>query len=75
MTRSAALAVLALALALAACVPPPNTPPVRLAGAPKPGEVGYDPHACGGDHGMLEQLTEDDRGRVRIGPPEMSICP
>jgi hypothetical protein len=70
---------LALALMLGACALPPPGPPLaqeaQLAIAPKSGEIGYDAHACGGDHGMLEQLSDQDRGRVRLGPPEMSICP
>jgi len=76
---------LAAALALAACaVPPPAareasghgaTGPAFLPGAPKPGDSAYDEHACGGDHGMLEEMSDDDRGRLRIGPPQMSICP
>ena len=65
----------ALALLLAACGGPGTSPLARLAGAPKPGEYGYDINACGGDHGMLEEITETDRGRIRLGPPEMSICP
>ncbi len=74
----------ALAMLAGACAVPPPTPqgianaaarrPAFLPGAPKPGEVAYNEHACGGDHGMLEELNDDDRGRLRIGPPEMSIC-
>ncbi|HXE17823.1 MAG TPA: hypothetical protein VN632_11370 [Stellaceae bacterium] len=45
-----------------------------LPGAPRPGEFGYDEHACGGDHGMLEEMNDNDRGRPHIGPPQMSIC-
>ena len=45
-----------------------------LPGAPKPGDPGYDPGACGADHGMAEQWADDLRGYPRIGPPEMSIC-
>jgi hypothetical protein len=77
--------VIALALTLGACAVPPPTPqgfasadarrPAFLPGAPKPGEVAYNEHACGGDHGMLEELNDNDRGRLHIGPPQMSICP
>jgi len=79
------VAGLAALLALAACaLPPPRAPnasghdttgPAFLPGAPRPGDETYDEHACGGDHGMLEEMTDDDRGRVRVGPPQMSICP
>jgi hypothetical protein len=85
MTGRVTGAGLAAALVVAACaVPPPTarevsnrdaTSPAFLAGAPKPGDETYDEHACGGDHGMLEEMSDDDRGRVRIGPPQMSICP
>lgn len=65
---------LALLLLLAACAVPPQQQ-AWLPGAPKPGDIGYDPHACGGDHGMAEQWYDEQEGRARIGPPEMSICP
>lgn len=77
--------VIALALMLGACAVPQPSPqgtasaearrPAFLPGAPKPGEVAYNEQACGGDHGMLEELNDDDRGRLRVGPPQMSICP
>ncbi len=77
--------VAALALCLAGCGVPPPSPqglasadsrrPAFLPGAPKPGEVAYNEQACGGDHGMLEELNDDDRGRLHVGPPQMSICP
>ncbi len=76
---------LAAALAVAACAASPPTAreasnrvatgPAFLPGAPKPGDETYDEHACGGDHGLLEEMSDDDRGRVRVGPPQMSICP
>ncbi len=74
------------ALALGACAPTPEgiarvkaeqqafDDRTFLPGAPKPGDPGYDAHACGGDHGMAEQWADDMRGYPRIGPPEMSIC-
>jgi len=80
--------VLAVCVVLTACgqLPPP-TPEGRarvearerqlifLPGAPKPGDIGYDETACGGDHGMAEQWSDDMTGYPRIGPPQMSICP
>jgi len=82
---------IALALALdvsaAACALPPLTQdgrsraaapdrqPTFLPGAPQPGDIGYDATACGGDHGMAEQWSDDMTGYPRIGPPQMSICP
>ena len=75
----------ALTMLLGACAVPTPTPqgiasadarrPAFLPGAPKPGEVAYNEQACGGDHGMLEELDDDDRGRLHRGPPQMSICP
>ncbi len=82
---SLGLAGLAL-LALGACAPKPeDVARVKaeqeafyqrtfLPGAPKPGDLAYDPNACGGDHGMAEQWYDDLRGAPRLGPPEMSIC-
>lgn len=80
-----ACVAVALAMLLGACAAPPPTPqgtasadarrPAFLPGAPKPGEVAYNQQACGGDHGMIEELNDDDRGRLRVGPPQMSICP
>lgn len=52
--------------------PPPNA--AFLPNAPVPGDYNYDAYACGVDHGMIEELVDDARGRLRIGPPEMSIC-
>jgi hypothetical protein len=76
---------LTAALTLGACtVPPPiarevsnhdATGPAFLPGAPKPGAKTDDQRACGGDHGMLEEMSDDDRGRIRVGPPQMSLCP
>jgi hypothetical protein len=80
--------VLTLDVALTACglLPPPSPPgqtgvaarqrqPTFLPGAPKPGDIDYDETACGGDHGMIEEMDDDDRGRLRVGPPQMTICP
>ena len=80
--------VLTVDVVLTACGPLPSpTPDGRarvaaqerqlafLPGAPKPGDVGYDETACGGDHGMAEQWSDDMTGYPRIGPPQMSICP
>jgi hypothetical protein len=80
--------VFGLDIVLAACGPLPSpTPEGRagvearerqltfLPGAPKPGDIGYDDTACGGDHGMAEQWSDDMTGYPRIGPPQMSICP
>jgi hypothetical protein len=74
----------AAVLALGACALPPPTVrevsnpdtsgPGFSHGAPKPSDDTYDEHACGGDHGMLEEMNDDDRGRIRLGPPQMSIC-
>lgn len=81
-----ACALAGAALALNACAPTPEAVArvkaeqeafynrTFLPGAPRPGDVGYDEHACGGDHGMAEQWADDMRGYPRIGPPQMSIC-
>lgn len=76
-----ACVAVALAMLLGACAAPPPTPQgtasadARHPASPKPGEVAYNQQACGGDHGMIEELNDDDRGRLRVGPPQMSICP
>jgi hypothetical protein len=80
--------MLAVNVVLMACGPlPPPTPDGRaraaarerqlvfLPGAPKPGDVGYDETACGGDHGLAEEWSDDMTGYPRMGPPQMSICP
>jgi hypothetical protein len=84
MTARVIGAGLAALLSLAACaLPPPIVREVSNPDAsgpglspstPKPGNDTYDEHACGGDHGMLEEVNDDDRGRIRLGPPQMSIC-
>jgi len=72
---------LALGVMLTACGTLPSATPqgqsrvTFLPGAPKPGDLGYDETACGGDHGMAEQWSDDMSGYPRPGPPQMSICP
>jgi len=86
MTGRVIVAGLAAALALGACAAPPRAPQVTnppqasnhdITGRvdPRSGGTRAEDHPCGGDHGMLEELTDDQRGRVRVGPPQMSICP
>lgn len=82
----AGFAATLLVAAVAGCAVPPPTPEavarVRaeakqalLPGAPQPGDYGYDPNPCAGDSGMLAEMTQDIRGRIRLGPPQMSLCP